>query len=520
MFPHFPGVPCFFRFPFSHISTRRYVTGTLASVLFLLLLNIGSSAQELSRRPADSATQPPATPAPAPAAPLVIPLTVPPGTPIKVTLDHELRVRNVGQPVHGKVVEPVYAFDQLVIPAGSEVFGKISAIGAVSRKQRTLSALNADFSPSRQVRVDFSALALPDGRRVPIRTSVSPASAGVLKFVSAKGNNTNPPAPGSSTQGNSAPQPPDAKEDHGKGRASREIADIREDLKAKMHSVKSRITQPDKMHRLKQYALAQSPYRPQYMEPGTAFDADLAQPLDFGAERVSPEKLTALGAQPPNATVVHARLVTALTSATAKPGDPVDAVITQPVIAGNQIFFPEGSHLKGTVLQARPARWLGHSGQLRITFHQIVPPNGIAEKLEASLQAVAVTNGERLALDSEGGAQVTQPKSRYFTTALSAVLSTTSALDRDAGHRTPNASGGDVGKGAANGAFGFRLVGTVLGAVSRSRVVSSGLGFYGTGFMVYSHFLARGNEVVYPRNMAMLVELATRDSKSKANQTR
>ena len=39
---------------------------------------------------------------------------------------------------------------------------------------------------------------------------------------------------------------------------------------------------PGKMHRAKQYLLAQLPYRRQYLEPGTRFDADLQKPLDFG----------------------------------------------------------------------------------------------------------------------------------------------------------------------------------------------------------------------------------------------
>jgi hypothetical protein len=58
-----------------------------------------------------------------------------------------VRIRKMGQPVHGKVIEPVYAFDKLVVPAGSEVNGKIAQIEAVSKKKLTVAALNADFSP-------------------------------------------------------------------------------------------------------------------------------------------------------------------------------------------------------------------------------------------------------------------------------------------------------------------------------------------------------------------------------------
>src|SRR5581483_1409888 len=42
-----------------------------------------------------------------------IPLIVPRGIPIQVALDKEIRVRKVGQTIHGKVIEPVYAFDKI-----------------------------------------------------------------------------------------------------------------------------------------------------------------------------------------------------------------------------------------------------------------------------------------------------------------------------------------------------------------------------------------------------------------------
>ena len=118
-------------------------------------------------------------------APSLIPLTVPAGTPLKVDLDQEVRVQKVGQPVHGKTVEPVYAFDKLVVPAGTEVVGKISAIDRVPKTRRTVAAMNGEFSPSRQVHIDFSELVMADGRHVPLQTDVSPGSGGVLQFVPA-----------------------------------------------------------------------------------------------------------------------------------------------------------------------------------------------------------------------------------------------------------------------------------------------------------------------------------------------
>ena len=119
----------------------------------------------------------------APTPPEIIALTVPTGTPLPVVLDKELRIHKVGQPVQGKIAEPVYAFDKLVVPAGSKLIGRVSRIGSVSRQRRTAAALNANFSPSRDIQLDFHELVLPDGRHAAIHTLVSPASHGVLQFA-------------------------------------------------------------------------------------------------------------------------------------------------------------------------------------------------------------------------------------------------------------------------------------------------------------------------------------------------
>ncbi len=117
------------------------------------------------------------------------------------------------------------------------------------------------------------------------------------------------------------------------------------------------------MHKLKRIAVAQLPVHPQYIEAGTSFNADLQQPLDFGTEAVKPEALTTIGAPPPMGSVVHARLVTPLNSSTAKKGEPVEALITEPLVVSDRLILPEGSVIKGSVMQAEPARRLGRNGQ-------------------------------------------------------------------------------------------------------------------------------------------------------------
>jgi hypothetical protein len=300
----------------------------------------------------------------------------------------------------------------------------------------------------------------------------------------------------------------------GKNVASRKVGEARQEVKRDWETVKKQLYEPAKMHRLERYSMAQLPYHPQYMNAGTSFNADLRQPLEFGTEPLRPETLSSIGTPPPSGSVVHALLVTPLNSATTKTGEPVEAVISQPLVLSNHLFLPEGSHIKGSVLESRPARRLGRNGQLRIVFHQMVPPNGIQQTVEASLEGVAVAKGEHLSLDSEGGAQVTTPRTRYLTTAISVALASSSMADHDRDAGIHGADGGDVGKGAANGASGFRFLGTIVGAFSHSRVVASGFGFYGAAMSVYSHFLARGRDVNYPKDMSMLIGLGIREPSS------
>jgi hypothetical protein len=464
----------------------------LWAVLLTSICSNWTWSQTLTTRPAEPV--PPSSAAvPSSAPPLLsIPLAVPAGTPLKVALDQEVRIQKIGQPVHGKVVEPIYSFDKIVVPAGSEVSGKITGIDGVSKMKRTVAAMNANFSPYRQVHIEFDDLLLADGRHLPLHTAVSPGSQGVLQFVPA----------------NVKENPNAAAE--AKHATSRKISEVRQEARREWDAALQQLHEPGKIHRLERLGLAELPYHPQYMDAGTSFNADLQTSLDFGTEPLRAESLSAIGNPPPSGSVVHALLVTPLNSATAKKGETVEAVISQPLVVSNQLFLPQGSHIQGSVLQVRPARRLNRNGQLRIVFHQVVPPDGIEQKVEASLEGVVVAKGEHLSLDAEGGAQVTTPRTRYLTTAIAVALASSSmSSDHDARFHGGD-GGGDPGAGAANGASGFGFLGSVVGAFAHSRVVASGFGVYGAAMSVYSHFLARGRDVVYPKDMSMVIGLGTR----------
>ena len=425
--------------------------------------------------------------------PIMMPLTVEEGTPIKVALDSEVRIRAVGQTIHGRTIEPVYAFDKLLIPIGTVVNGKVVAIDPVPKMTRTMQAANGNFSPVRKVHVQFDDLVMADGKTVALHTVASPAPDGVLRFVSA----------------NEA----EKKKNKVQEAASNKVSATRQAIHQQWSDLQNKIHEPGKMHKVKRIVLAQLPVHPQYLDAGTSFNANLLQPLNFGTEAVMPGAMSDIGAPPPTGSVVHARLETALSSATAKVGDPVEAMITEPLLASNHLILPEGSLIKGSVMRVAPARRLGRNGQLRILFREVAPPNGIEQKVETNLEGVAVAKGEHLKLDNEGGAEVTTPRTRYLITGIQVMLAATQASpDRDAGQGGPSV--GEAGGGAASGASGFKLVGMVVGIAAHSRVVSAGFGSYGAAMSIYYHFLARGRDVVYPKDMAMVIGLGTRDSKS------
>ena len=341
----------------------------------------------LKHRPVETSTE-----TPKPTVKENIDLIIPEGTALQVVLDREVRISGVDQPIHGHIVEPVYAFDKLFIPVGTEVKGRISQIEGVPAAARTMAALNANLTPARRIEVEFTELLTADRKHIPIQTSVEPGSGQVLQFVSAAESPKKKDVKDILTE----------KERQAKAEARRQFEAARQQVK-----------QPGKMHRLERAAVAQLPVRPQYVDAGTVYFAKLEQPLQFGSEPLTPEMAASMmNTDIPPGSMVHARLMTPLNSASTQKGDEVQAIQSQPLMANGKLLLPEGTLLKGTVVQVQPARHWKHNGQLRFVFRDLVLPNGIESKVEAMVQGVQSGVADKLNLDSEGGAETQTPKSR------------------------------------------------------------------------------------------------------------
>src|SRR5712671_5959153 len=104
-----------------------------------------------------------------PPAPVVAPLTVDVGVPLRLYITHRLPMRT-GKPVRAKLLEPVFAFDRIVLPAGAEVEGRVTKLDPAPKLVRLEAILGGDFTPLHKARVQFSTVLMPDGQRLPIHT--------------------------------------------------------------------------------------------------------------------------------------------------------------------------------------------------------------------------------------------------------------------------------------------------------------------------------------------------------------
>ena len=429
-------------------------------------------------------------------APATIPLTIPTGTPLRIAVDQRVRIHDSGEVVHGKVVETVYAFDQEVIPAGSMATGHVKSIAPVSGVRRTMAYANGDFSPFHKYEVTFDMVTLPDGRQVPITTTVMPGTAEVVHLVSNPAKQKN--GAGGAT-------------DRAKSEAKGKIADA----KQQAHEGWQKLTAPGKMHRIKEFALAQSPYRRQYVQPGTRFAAELGAPLDFGTTTRTSEQLAVVGSEPVPDSTLKARLVAEVSSATATRGTPVTAVLTEPLYSPtHQLILPANSRLVGQVLKAKSARKLHRNGELRVVFERIETSEEAVQALAqvqtqaqaqaehsqamvGNLEGVEVDRRANMQLDDEGGARTTDSKTRYLSSGL-AVLLAAAASHTEVEHGTTEMAG--PGVRTAAGGSGFRLTGALLSLVAKSTPVSMAIGAYGASTSIYANFLSRGHDVVLPKD--------------------
>jgi hypothetical protein len=365
----------------------------------------------------------------------------------------------------------VYLYDRMVLPAGSVVEGRIAGIEPVSTRVRLRAALAGNFAPPREAAARFDTLVLSDGKRFAIRAAASSGAAHL----------------------NVAAKPRKPQPDRRPSRSEPEACS------APVCTLKP----PRKMARLKEALLDRLPYRPQTWKAGTLFTSVLQAPLVTPVPASAGPRATLSPASGLEGQSVTARLVTALNSATARRGMEVKAVITRPQFsADHSLLIPEGTVLRGEVVEAKRARWLHRSGKLLFAFRQVDLPQTAAQPIQGYLEAAQVGVSTSLAIDSEGMAKIASPATRLIFPAIAAAAAGLSL------HQDYNSQGipdQDIGGRAESGAVGLGLIGTVVAQASRP--LASGIAIMGAGLSIYTNFIARGQNVALPVNTVIEVGL-------------
>src|SRR5437868_2117362 len=346
-------------------------------------------------------------------------LIVPDGAPLRVVVSGKVRFK-LNQPVHARLVEPVFAFDREVLPAGTEVEGHITGFKNAPRLERITALLGGNFTPLREPILSFDSLVLKDGKSIPIQTSVSPGADTVVRF-------------GAGSEG---------EKQRKKGRVATATESAKQQIGSKKQTVIDAIKGPGKMDRVKEAMWSFAPWRPQYLPPASRFNGKLQSPISFGEVSIPSLELSELGSRPAPDSIVAARLIPTLDSRTVSHGTEVEAVLTRPLLSqDNHLMLPEGSRLLGTVVQAQPARHWHHNGKLAFMFTRLQLPASLAgssdvpaaREVEGRLNGVEVNAREgAVEIDEEGGAAAASSKKRFIMPAITTLLAMNGADDHEA----------------------------------------------------------------------------------------
>jgi hypothetical protein len=157
---------------------------------------------------------------------------------LRVELDTAAKVR-LGTAVRAHTVEPLFDSNELVIPAGTVLFGNVSEVHAVSKNKRASAISHGDFTALHEVAIQFNSLRLQNGSQIPIATAPAEETSQVVRFQSSRTKR-----PSLFRQGWNS-------------------------LIAQKNQTISTVTAPGKTERLKKYVFAQLPWHPEEIDAGS-----------------------------------------------------------------------------------------------------------------------------------------------------------------------------------------------------------------------------------------------------------
>src|SRR5579859_7084374 len=86
---------------------------------------------------------------------VTVPLVVSPGTALRLQVDNTSFPKHIGDTVHARLTQPVFAFDKEVLPAGTAVIGHIVGFDEASRMQRLQSIVGGHFGSFKKPEVEL-----------------------------------------------------------------------------------------------------------------------------------------------------------------------------------------------------------------------------------------------------------------------------------------------------------------------------------------------------------------------------
>jgi hypothetical protein len=361
-----------------------------------------------------------------------------------------------GEPIEAKLLYPLFLDGKMVVPKGTLVKGEVTALSP-DQHMRVHARLRGDFTPFHIPQVRFNQLVLPDGQMLPLSAPAINNGAPVLELSS----------PGLQPHRSIFARGWDLAKDQ-----VRQPVDF--------------FTQPGFGDRALQVFYHQLPYHPERIAPHTAWSFELAQPVTLPNTSEQASTPAPNSTPGPDVWSVHALLKNPVGSATSKVGEPVRALVVEPVFnRERELVVPQGSVLVGKVTQANAARSLGRNGQLRFSFQQIQFPEGTNSAVASSLAGATTDKRQDLSIDAEG--TVTPRNNASVIAPLVLTLLAGRALDED-----------NVTAHAAVASNGFGFVGRIVGTAAGSKELAAGIGYYAAALSLYENWLAPGRDVVFP----------------------
>jgi hypothetical protein len=381
-------------------------------------------------------------------------LVVEPGNDFRAALEKGVRLKAVGQPITAKLLEPVYAGEDLAIPAGSTIKGHVSAISTAPHK-RARRLLNGDFTPPKMAHVSFDQLVLSDGTTVPIH---SDSAVGLGQVANSR-------------------YLPKAQ---------------RPGMRQKLKGATAPLREPNKLQRLGQAVVTSLPYHPEYIDQGTVFDTALLEPVTLVA-LVQPSTASQQASD-----YLHLHLLTAVNSSTSTAGMQIEAVVSQPYYQlDHQLVYPTGTKITGTVQKASSARWMKKNGSIVFAFRSVQMPDGTTRDLHSTVGGVQADRSEGLDVGKEGEIKATTSTFARVLAPVSLIGPSRAVADSTLQKTAWSRSG--------EGRQGFGLLGA--GAAQASVGTAIGFGYFGAAKRLCDAFITKGSNVELPVNTPIFLRL-------------